>query len=291
MKRLLFTTMCLIVGCIQLCAQKENPRGLYKLQRITYDDNRPDMIANFEQYKYCGDTVALQIKVRSKEGGVISFAITNNDGGPLNYTGKKAENDEDRSVKVFNSNDKHFTLRWYSYHDETNSAIFPDNTFINELYDSEKDIDPQIALLVNMLKYNVKPAGNKFDGVWRRIGVMDELDGMKLVYQLAADLYKVYDAEHVTLLFMPAGDNSQMEADGYVFPVKYMSDARIIEYQNDCKITWINDDTYTLTFDRGDGVLVDELWKRSGLPPSFQHLFGTNIPFIDLRDPLSRPKR
>ena len=50
-------------------------------------------------------------------------------------------------------------------------------------------------------------------------------------------------------------------------------------------MTWKNDDTFILKFDRGDGTFVEELWKRSGLPKPFQQLFGTDVPVYDVQIP------
>jgi hypothetical protein len=41
-----------------------------------------------------------------------------------------------------------------------------------------------------------------------------------------------------------------------------------------------------VSFDRGDGVIVTELWKRSGLPKNFQRVMGTNVPSFQIINPI-----
>ena len=61
-------------------------------------------------------------------------------------------------------------------------------------------------------------------------------------------------------------------------PITYKSDNLLIQYGCESKIKWVDDNTFHLSFDRGDGTIVTELWKRSGLPKSYQQVFGTDVP-------------
>ena len=61
-------------------------------------------------------------------------------------------------------------------------------------------------------------------------------------------------------------------------PITYLSDHLLMQYGTESHIEWVNDDTFRLHFDRGDGTIVTELWKRSGLPEIYQEVFDTEFP-------------
>ena len=278
--------VCMATFCWGMNAQKEDPSGLYKLQRFCFENGQDDMVVQYDQYKYCGDTVTLQLDIRSKTDDMLNITTRRNDSKPLKYTGKIPVGEDGHGTEVFNSNKKHFTLRWYNTH--SNYSVWPDESFINEVYDSEKGIDPRMNHLMEMFMMKGEKADNKFVGCWHRLGVFDELDGFTYIFQNVPEMYKIYDGEHVVLVIGPSDSNTLMETTTIFWPCTYISDTNIKEFQNDCQITWLSADSFKLRFDRGDGVMVDELWKRSGLPRNFQRLFGTNEPIFEWIDPLSR---
>ena len=286
MKKIWISLVCLVAFCSSVNAQKEDPSGLYKLQRFRFENGQDDMVVQYDQYKYCGDTIALQLDIRNKTEEMLNISTRRNDSKPLKYTGKHSKGEGEHATEVFDSNKKHFTLRWYNTH--STYSIFPDESFINEVYDSEKGVDPRMEHLMEMLMMKGEKLDNKFAGCWRRVGVFDELDGFTYVFQNVAEMHKIYDGEHVVLVIGASDNNPLMETTMIFWPCTYVSDTNIKEFQNDCQITWLTGDSFKLRFDRGDGMMVDELWKRSGLPHGFQRLFGTNEPVFELIDPLSR---
>ena len=63
MKRLTTMLACLAMLIACSSAQNEDPRGLYKLQRLGYENNRPDHVPEMVQYKFFSDYVPVTILV------------------------------------------------------------------------------------------------------------------------------------------------------------------------------------------------------------------------------------
>lgn len=274
------------MASVSVNAQKKDPTGLYKLQRFYFDDGQDDLVVQFDRYKYCGDTVALQFDIRNKTENMLNITTRRNDSKALKYTGKVPVGEDGKGTAIFDSNEKHFTLRWFNQYDAFD--VFPGHSFINEVYDAEKGVEPRMNHVMEMFQMKGENADHKFMGCWRRLGVFDELDGVTYVFQNVGEMYKIYDAQHVLLVMGADNNNDRMETTCIFWPCTYVSDTNIKEFQNDCQITWLSGDSFKLRFDRGDGVMVDELWKRSGLPHNFQRLFGTNEPIFEWIDPLTR---
>ena len=97
------------------------------------------------------------------------------------------------------------------------------------------------------------------------------------------DLYQIFDKD-VYLHFYEV-NVSRMYAYCIMRPISYLSDNLLVEFDQERKVEWVNDNTFKLRFDRGDGTIVTELWKRSGLPERYQQAFGTNVPVYNI--PLS----
>lgn len=259
----------------QLAGQKENPRGLYKLLRFSYENGNPDKGPHIEQYKYCTDDITLQLQIQKniEDGDKPEFwmSMLNMDRRPLNYTGNIAS----RDISIFDSNSKGFKMRWYN--DILNNEFFPGKQYITELYSSEDKISPKIQRVIDLLKmHTAQPGENKFYGCWRRVGVLTKVDGMDMLMPGHQDLYQIFDKD-VYLHFYELSAN-RMYAYCIMRPIQYKSDNLLIQYGGESKIEWVDNNTFRLLFDRGDGTIVTELWKRSGLPERYQQAFGTNVP-------------
>ena len=128
MKKQTITLMALMFSIGSMVAQTANPRGLFKLQKFVYDDGT-ELPANFEQYKFCGDNVTLQVYVHAvNPDGTMDFSMANVDGTPLNYTGKKPVGKDGHGTQIFDSNSEGFSLRWFNNR-YLNNALFPFNRF------------------------------------------------------------------------------------------------------------------------------------------------------------------
>lgn len=259
----------------QIAGKKENPRGLYKLLRFSYENGNPDKVPHFEQYKYCSDyyTLQLQIQKNIEDGDKPEFwmSMLDNDKQPLNYTGYIAE----RDLSIYDSDSKGFKMRWHN--DYMNNDYFPPNQYITELYSSEYKISPKIQRVIDLLKMNYTKSGeNKFYGCWRRVGILTKVDGMDMLMPGHQDLYQIFDKDVYVHFYELVA--SRMFAYCIMRPIQYKSDNLLIQYGGESRIEWVDDNTFHLLFDRGDGTIVTELWKRSGLPANYQQVFGTDVP-------------
>ena len=259
----------------QIAGKKENPRGLYRLMGFTYENGTADKEAHIEQYKYCTDSTTLQLQIQKniENGDKPEFWMTilNQDRRPLNYTGRVA----DKDISIFDSSSKGFKLRWHNT--IMNTEYMPMGQYITELYSSDYKISPKIQRVIDLLKmHTAQPGENKFYGCWRRVGILTKVDGMDMLMPGHQDLYQIFDKD-VYLHFYNLVE-SRMYAYCIMRPIQYKSDNLLIQYGGESKIEWVDNNTFRLLFDRGDGTIVTELWKRSGLPERYQQAFGTNVP-------------
>lgn len=283
MKSFSFLLACLLLTSAGTFAQSENPRGLYKLQRLGYENGRPDHVPELAQYKYSADFAPVTLIVYKKTDNDYAYSLRQDEPHPYNYTGDKAVGEDGRGTRIYDSNSEHFALKWYNTVRPHEGEIFPMNEFITEYYD-RKDIEPQMQRSILMLEQKHEKPSHRFAGCWRMMGNYGVADGERVLMKPQIDLFKVYGEKDVTFLFC-SGDRITGAAVFYK-PLIVTSESCIKEGDgNECAITWKNDDTFTLKFDRGDGTIVEELWKRSGLPQSFQRLFGTNTPITDVQVP------
>ena len=263
----------------QIAGKKENPRGLYRLMGFTYENGTADKEAHIEQYKYCTDSTTLQLQIQKniENGDKPEFWMTilNQDRRPLNYTGRVA----DKDISIFDSSGKGFKLRWHNT--IMNTEYMPMGQYITELYSSDYKISPKIQRVIDLLKMHTAQAGqNKFYGCWRRVGILTKVDGMDMLMPGHQDLYQIFDKD-VYLHFYNLVE-SRMYAYCIMRPIQYKSNNLLIQYGGESKIEWVDNNTFRLLFDRGDGTIVTELWKRSGLPERYQQAFGTNVPVYNV---------
>lgn len=264
-----------------IIGKKENPHGLYKLLRFSYENGTADKGPHIEQYKYCTDSMTLQLQIQKdvegQDGQKQEFwmSILNQDNRPLTYTGKIP----DKDISIYDSDSRGFKLRWHN--SIMNTEFMPLGQYITELYSSDYKISAKVCRVIDLLKMNVGQRGkNRFYGCWRRVGVLTKVAGMDMLMPGHQDLYQIFDQD-VFLHFyeLMAG---RMYAYCIMRPIKYESDNLLIQYGSESRIEWMDNDTFKLRFDRGDGTIVTELWKRSGLPKKYQQAFDTDIPIYEV---------
>ena len=255
---------------------KENPRGLYRLIKIAYEDGSKKDVP-FEQYKYCGDSLTLQLVVRKDTDKEYWVEMYDSDGYEFKYSSSLNEH----KTQIYDSNDKGFKFKWYN--EIMNSSLFPYHKYITELYSSQI-LGPSSKTLIDMLKMDVA-LGRKLYGCWHRLGIMTKVEGMDILLPAPQELYQVFDKD----MYLHVYDlNPGKKLRGYCVlrPVVYKENNVIVQHGAECKIEWVNDNLFKLNFDRGDGTIVTEVWKRSGLPRNFQRVFGTNLPTFQIENPI-----
>ena len=107
-------------------SNRENPRGLYKMTKLI--GKKGEIDAPFDQYKYCTDNITLHLQMDANR-----LLIKNQD-FVFNYTGEFPKYENDKSALIFNSNSKHFSLKWWSEY--PHHFCFPNGNWCIEHYES-----------------------------------------------------------------------------------------------------------------------------------------------------------
>ena len=258
---------------------KENPRGLYRLVKLAYEDGTKKDVP-FLQYKYCGDSLTLQIEVARSTDKEFLAQIYDNDG----YEFKYSDSMNKYNTRVYDSNDKGFKFKWYNEH-MVNNKLFPFKQYITEMYSSKYlDLSVLSKSLVDMLKMKTA-TGNKMFGCWHRLGIMTKVEGLDMLLSAPQELSEVFDKD-LSLQVYDLNPGKKLRGYFVLRPVVYKENNVIVQHGGECKIEWVNDNLFKLSFDRGDGTIVTEVWKRSGLPRNFQRVFGTNLPTFQIENPI-----
>lgn len=151
-------------------ANRQDPRGVYKLMTLTAYG--VEQYAPYDQYKLCTDSISLTIAI---DKGI--FQIVNNDKTVLNYTGESLEYDTDTRTKIYNSNDKEFTLKWWS--EVKNHLYFPHNNWCIEKYKAGEFSDEASRIFQEIMDFHEPDKENPFIGEWRVLGGMDDFSKVK----------------------------------------------------------------------------------------------------------------
>ena len=260
----------------------DNPRGLFHLMRTLYEGNSSHY-QDYNQYKYCTDSATLQLNIYKGYNAtdpILDYHVmlSDNDHAPFNYTGMNANKEK----RIFNSNKDGFTMMWY--HQDSDHSPYPGQQYITELYETCNDSIPLMRKIISMISR--KSGGkNKFTGCWYRLGVLKDIEGMDMLIEGHQKLYQIFDDTHYLHIY-----DLERKPDSRFYcilrDVTYISDNEILQYGSKNKITWVSDNCFKLTFDRGDGIMVTEVWLRSGLPSVIQHAVGTHEPIVSINNPL-----
>ena len=144
-------------------AQTENPRGIYKLMKVT--GKMGEVKAPFDQYKVCTDSITLMVSVQREEEAV--FSIGDNDHKVFDYTGEEPKSADDKSTLIYDSNAEHFSMKWWSQY--ADHELFPNNDWCTEKYESGRySLVGRIAFDALTGKAVVDPH-NPLTGTWRII--------------------------------------------------------------------------------------------------------------------------
>jgi hypothetical protein len=198
---------------IAIHAQTDNPRGIYKMTKLT--GHSGEIEAPLEQYKICTDDITLTV---SSWGA--TFGIVDNDHQVFNYTGDQPKAKNDKSALIYDSNDKHFTLKWWSTF--ANHAYFPKDDWCIEKYESglyTERSKPFFDALTGTAEVDKK---NPLTGTWRFIGHVDELSDVKKELPKLQENYPaskyfnrffVFTADTWTVVFKNGGAVNKVEYD------------------------------------------------------------------------------
>ena len=279
MKTLTTLLAALTIMAGNIFAQTENPRGLYKLQRLGYENGRPDQVPEIEQYKYFSDYVPLTLLIMRDTPEEYAYYLKQDEPTPYNFTGDVPVGEDGRGTRIYDSNSERVTVKWYNNIRANDYGLFPQNEFITEYYEA-KDFEPRMRKSIEMLENKNKKPDHRVAGCWRLLGQYETIEGERALTRPQGNIYRIYGETDVVFLFCIG--NRIMGANVICRPVEYKSDVQINEGDNVTTIiTWRNDNSFILKRANDDGSVTEELWKRTGLPQTFQKLFGTDVPIAE----------
>lgn len=189
MRKLILAAMALALSSASAFAQTENPRGVYKLTSLI-DKTGTKILPFLDQYKLCTDSVTLTVIIKEP-----AFSLRVNDSGTFDYTGEAPAANNPTASRIYDSDAKHFTLKWWS---ENETLYYPKKDWCTEYYTAGEQSGPAKLLFDALLK-PAKAMDKKAPlyGNWRRIGLFDEMvdvkAAMKEIKKNGLDPYKGKD--------------------------------------------------------------------------------------------------
>ena len=193
-------------------AQTENPRGIYKMTTLT--GKMGEVIAPFEQYKICTDSVTLMVSERA-----AFYSISDNDHRVFNYTGDQPKSEDDKSTLIYDSNAKQFKMKWWSTY--TNHIHFPKNDWCIEKYESDMYSEMSKIFFDALTGKAEIDAANPLTGTWRFIGYVDELRDVKKELPKLHEQYPTSKYFNCFVIFAPKDWTMLAKSGGAVDKIEY----------------------------------------------------------------------
>lgn len=164
----------LSIGCyaqVNTEGNCENPRGVYKLMSVKGKDGQ-HLKEPFDQYKICTDSISLMLTI---SGNRISLG--KQDKNIINYTGEEPDPKNNKTTRIYDSNNQHFTLKWWS--ETKGHLLFGEKEWVTEFYESHRYSLNGKEVIYALMDQRKPDPKNKLIGGWRIIGKVDELKDMK----------------------------------------------------------------------------------------------------------------
>lgn len=259
MKKIIFR-LAALAACVLVAtnvqAQQENPRGIYKLMRTTIKSGET-VKAPIDQYKLCGDSACPMLIIHDpieRRNDITPFELWNINKQPFNYTGDRSA--EELGNWIFDSNDEHFTLKWYSAFSA--QPWMPAGGWVTEWYERKAPFSEKADWLFNALVKDYPAEKGNLNGFWE----VDE--GLGKIYQLIDNgrvaMYQAADVQ---------SQDQLMRVAGVIIPFR----------PSDNDVVKIGDNTYTMNWvDDNTVEMISEstrtsTWHRSALPVAYQSFF------------------
>ena len=268
---------------------ENDPIGLYHLTKVTYDDGTVETVPDFEQYKYCARAITLTSQLEHTDDGVPTLQFVDNDHVPFRHTGNVAVGTNGRGIRIYDSNQQHFTLKWFNSN-RAESELFPRDKFINELYDAKEGVEPDVRQMMDILEtYSNLPTSEEassLTGVWLRVGIIKMRNGVieKFLPTLENQKYKLFDHQQVVDLYTMYCETSSRYTEEVAYhlttrirPFRYDSSGQTLtEGKRTTHIDWKASDTFLLPYaTEDDGTEYAELYEYSQLPERITNIFAS----------------
>ena len=151
----------------------ENPRGIYKLMGVKGKRLVKPYFSDL--YKICTDSVTMRFLINDRNPHL--FRIDVPDFQVFNYTGEKTENNEtDKSIRIFDSNSKRFTQKWWST--LSNHSFYPDNDWAYEYYESGNYTEASKPIFDALTMSQQPNTTHPLVGTWQFINTIDKVHGI-----------------------------------------------------------------------------------------------------------------
>ncbi|MBR6031632.1 MAG: sel1 repeat family protein [Bacteroidaceae bacterium] len=177
--KMIFSTIIISMSFIAFpqkgTCQTENPRGIYKMTAFKTKWGNQGVL--FEQYKACTDSVTLTFKLYNR--GKENIFLLNRFDDVFYYTGEEPSSEDNKSTLIYNSNDKHFTLKWWVGDVAYTNIEFPElpkNNWVTEEYEAGNPSDAGKILFDAITQRQLADGSNPLVGVWKNVGVLLELN-------------------------------------------------------------------------------------------------------------------
>ena len=240
----LFIGGCLILPIAGMSQNSESktqdPRGVYKLTTIT--SNGIVQYAPFDQYKICTDSVSLTVAVN--DNGL--FRISNADKVILNYTGEEVKGENDTSTKIYDSDDKGFTLKWWS--EIKNHILFPYRDWCIEKYQVGEYSSTSSKIFSALMTVQERDKKNDLIGTWRVLGRMDELRDVKEQLKSMYEKNPTAKPNNNFVIFLP---DCLVDVSGVCLNVSYEGKKSIKTGGVTQRIKWLKKDLIAIEFKKG----------------------------------------
>ncbi|MBQ9362173.1 MAG: hypothetical protein IJT97_02000 [Bacteroidaceae bacterium] len=249
--------VCMMLPATMMAQQEkntENPRGVYKLIHVI-GRGGDTFKEPFDQYKICTDSVTLMLVVSGNR-----YSLSKNDSRTFNYTGEEPDAKDSTATRIYNSNQEHFTLKWWSK--SGSGAIFPDNDWCTEYYESGKYSEPGKIIFDALLSPPQSDKSNPFIGTWRAVGMMDEMRDMKNEMQRVHEEYeKRNPLNRGYHIITPSYFINTTASRGFVHTITYNNKKSLTIGPTTYKLTWLSKDRVAIEI-HADFHTDYEIWER-----------------------------
>lgn len=225
----------------------ENPRGIYRM--MTLVGKQGEVVAPYEQYKICTDSVTLHCSVSGRE-----FFINKNDERIFNYTGDTPKKPTDKRSLIYDSNHEQFTLKWWSRY--TNHVHFPYNDWCLEKYRAGVYTENARLFFDAITGVAPRDEANPFIGTWQMLSQVDHIDE-----QTATTVgnepwhpsFVIFTSKHIVMT---------SRGHGALFGALYSGRNAVIYDTIIRQVTWLADDCMAIAYNANDGSVRYEILKR-----------------------------
>lgn len=260
--KLMFIFLLLGMG-MNICAQEslmENPRGVYKLMNTVGTDGKITAVSN-DQYIICTDSTAWLLDVRYK-----AFELYRIGGNAVfNYTGEEPDSANPLARRIYNSNARQFTLKWWNGGERKKENV-PSNNWCIENYESNQFSEVGREITDALVASEKGHVPNSFIGRWKTLGKVASLNNKEVERIRASSILIPYEETEYNIV-APSSLLRIKALKGRFSSISMDDDAPIKKFLwggKVHKVAWLSPDTVAVQ--QKDGYVI---WARMPEEMSF----------------------